>query len=608
MKALSMSPHFTRLAHAVRLVWHATPGWTIVSLALVFLQGALPLAALYCMKRIVDAVAVGNSSRDWSAVLTWIVLAGSVALLAVLCRSVADLASEAQAQLVTDAVTETLHAQSTAVDLAFYEEPRYHNTLHRALQEAPYRPTSIVNNLLQTGQSALSLLGIAGLLLAAQPRLTLILGIAALPGLVYRLVYARRSYSLQQQQTQDERYAQYFHLLLTDAFCAKEIRLFQLGGHFRKHYRALRERLRNAKLALARRRTLADAITQGLAAITTFAALAVVANQAVHGVLTIGVMVMYYQGFQSGLGFFQSLLRGIAGLYEHSLFLQNYDAFLTLEPAIAALPPVQMVPSTMTEGIQMSGVSFRYPHSEHCALQDIELTIPSGHVIALVGDNGSGKTTLAKLLCRLYDPTTGAVCVDGIDLRHVDPSSWQRQVSVVFQDYIRYHLSARENIELGNVERAVSQEEIEQAAQWSGADAVIRRLSHGYDTMLGLLFQGGQELSIGEWQKIAVARAFLRDAQLIILDEPSSALDPLAEAELFRQFRTLIQGRSAVLVSHRFSTVQMADCIYVMEKGRIVEHGTHHELLRLNGKYAHLFRTQAANYHEAPVTLAATHK
>jgi ATP-binding cassette subfamily B protein len=259
----------------------------------------------------------------------------------------------------------------------------------------------------------------------------------------------------------------------------------------------------------------------------------------------------------------------------------------------------------MRQGITFRDVGFTYPRCEQETLHGIHLTLAPGEVIALVGENGSGKTTLVKLLCRLYDPGRGAVAVDGVDLRELDPVRWRRGISVVFQDYAQYALAAWENIWLGRADATPERERIEHAAQLSGADPVIRRLPHGYDSMLGRWFKEGQELSIGEWQKVALARAFIRDAQVIVLDEPTSSLDPLAEAEVFRQFRQLIDGRSAILISHRFSTVQLADRIYVLERGGVVEHGTHRELLARNGHYARLYRAQAQYYQERPADSSA---
>jgi len=327
-----------------------------------------------------------------------------------------------------------------------------------------------------------------------------------------------------------------------------------------------------------------------------FGTLAFVAAQAIRGTITLGGLVMYYQGFQSGLGFLQAILRGLAGLYEDNLFLTDFYQFLDLRPKIQAPSQPRSVPEKFTRGITFQQDSFAYPGGTDEVLEEINLTIEPDRVIALVGENGSGKTTLIKLLCRLYDPSRGQIALDGIDIRQFDPVRWRREISVIFQDYVHYHLKAWENIWLGNIEQDPDRARIAKAAGLSGAEAVIRRLPREYDTVLGRWFQDGHELSVGEWQKIALARSFLRDARIIVLDEPTSSLDPLAEADLFEKFRQLVKGRSAILISHRFSTVRMADFIYVLDRGRIIEQGTHPELLRLNGHYARLYNAQAMHF------------
>ncbi|MDD5711984.1 MAG: ABC transporter ATP-binding protein, partial [Smithellaceae bacterium] len=420
----------------------------------------------------------------------------------------------------------------------------------------------------------------------------------AMPPAAIRFIYSRQLYGFDQRRTEMERPAHYYHTMLTNPDYAKEVRLLASGPLFRDRFRSLRGLLRKGRLDLSRRRSLADLLSQSLATLTIFGVFAFIVQQAIYRTITLGDMVMYYQGFQSGLGFLQSILRSLAGLYEDNLFLGNFYQFLELQPKIVTSEPPKEPPAEFRAGISFHGVSFGYPNSGANALSDIDLELKPGQVIALVGENGSGKTTLIKLLCRLYDPTQGSITADGVDLRQIQPERWRREISVTFQDYVHYFLSAKENIWLGNVQASQGETEIAAAAGKAGVDKVISRLPQGYETVLGVQFQNGHEISVGEWQKMALARTFFRDARIVVLDEPTSSLDPLSEAELFRQFRELIADRSAILISHRFSTVQMADRIYVLEGGRIIERGSHRELIELAGNYARLYRTQAEHYRE----------
>jgi len=589
-----------RLDFALRLVWQSAPCWTMASLALLVVQGTLPLLSLYLTKLVVDAVTTALATPDKGAafgqVALLIGLTGGVALASALCRSIAGLVSEAQGQVITDHMSDLLHAKSIEVDLEYYESAQYYDKLHRAQREAPYRPVRIVNGLVQVAQSGISLLAMAVLLFSFHWGIAAILFAAAVPGLFVRLRYAGQTYRWQRQSTPTERQAWYFHWLLTGDAHAKEIRQFDLGSLFRQRFRDLRQQLRREKIEIATRRSIAELVAQASATVAVFGSYAFIAYRTVQGAITLGDLVMYYQAFQRGQSFLREMLSGLAGLYEDNLFLSNLYEFLELKPKVVEPLHPRPIPQPMQTGLAFDQVSFQYPAGTREVLEDVSLTIRPGEVVALVGENGSGKTTLIKLLCRLYDPTNGTITLDGIDLRQLETTALRREISVVFQDYAQYHLTARENVWFGNVALPPNEERIAAAARHSGADEVIAKLPQGYETILGKWFEDGEELSVGEWQKVALARAFLRDAQIIVLDEPTGALDARAEHEVFRRFRQLAAGRTAILISHRFSTVRMADRIFVLEGGKIIESGSHDELVRLGGTYARLFETQAQYY------------
>ena len=589
-----------RLDRALRLVWQAGPGWTISSLAIVFLQGLLPLLTLYLMKLIVDGVIFAMGAADKVAafrdVVLLIILAGVVALVNALLQLIGAYVKEAQSLTVTDHMYDILHAKSIEVDLEYYENPHYLDTLHRAQQEGPSRPTHILDGLMQVGQNGISLVAMAGLLISFHWAVAVVLFAAAIPGVLVRLKYSKRLFRWQRKQTPAERRVGYYDWLLTGYNHAKEMRLFDLGGLFMGRFRDLRKQLRRERLELVKRRSAADFVAQASAALAVFGSFGFIAYRTVGGVITLGDMVMYFQAFQRGLGFLRQVLGGMAGLYEDNLFLANLYEFLDLKPKVKEPDHPRPVPRPLQKGIGFEHVSFHYPNGKRDVLKDISFLVEPGEVIALVGANGSGKTTLIKLLCRLYDPVDGAITLDGIDMRRFETGALRREISVIFQDYAQYYLTARENVWFGNIDLPPEHEDIMGAARHAGSHDLITSLPKGYETILGKWFEAGEELSIGEWQKVALARAFLRESQIIVLDEPTSAMDAKSEYEVFRRIRQLLEGRTAILISHRFSTVRMADRIFAFEKGSILESGTHEQLIKSGGKYANLFEKQAQHY------------
>jgi len=588
------------LGKALRLVWEAAAGWTVLSAILVVFQAAIPILALYLLKLVIDAVSAAASAPpgegDVQLVFVLLAAAGVLTLAGVILSGFAAWVSEAQSLVVTDHVVDVLHRKSASVDYGYYEDPRYHDTLHRAQEEAPSRPTQIVNHLTDVVQSALTALGLMVLLGTVHWLLSVVLFLAVAPTLLVRIIHGRRLFEWQRKRAALERKAVYLGWLLTLPFHAKELRLFGLGGELRGRFRDLLALIRRERLGLMRSHETAAVLAQLLAGVTVFGALAFIAWRATQGALTIGDLVMFFGALQRAESTLGSLFSGLGALYEDNLFLSTFTEFVELEERVVAPASPQPVPSPIRQGLRVRGVGFRYPHSLEPALQDVDLEVGRGQVVALVGGNGSGKTSLIKLLCRLYDPDEGVIELDGIDLRELDPEQYRRRIAAIFQDYTEYSLPATDNIGFGNVDELHSLDRIKAAARDAGVDAALERLPHGYATVLGRYFPEGEELSIGEWQKVATARAFFAQADILIADEPTSSLDAEAEAAVFQAIRELAKDRAALIVSHRFSTVRMADRIYVMDRGRIVEAGNHDELMAIGGRYARFFSVQAAPY------------
>ncbi|MBI5568489.1 MAG: ABC transporter ATP-binding protein [Desulfomonile tiedjei] len=578
-------------------VWQSGPRWMVATVALLFAQGLVPLFALYLMKLVVDGVAGGIASPDKTAAfghVAWlIILAAAVGLFAAALTALSGIVREFQSAAFQDHMQEIILKRSVELDLEYYENSRYYDALVRAQQEGSSRPVSIVHGLVQIGQNSISLLAVASLLAATHWMVTAILLVAIVPGLIVRFRYADTLYGWHRRHSATQRLAAYFHSLLTTAPSAKEVRMFGLGPTFMRRHRELRTQLRQERFRLSATLSLNELVTQGFGIVAVFGVFAVLSRRVFQGEMTLGDLVMYYQGIQYGLGYMRGMLASFTRIYEDALFLSNLQEFLALRNIVAEPDDPVPVPRPIREGIAFEQVSFRYPGDERNVLRDVSLKIGPGEVVALVGENGAGKTTLIKLLCRLYNPDRGSITIDGVDLGRLTTAALRKEVCPIFQDYARYHLTASENIRLGDVESPEDPERVSRLARFAGADEFIRRLPRSYETQLGRLFAEGAELSVGQWQRIALARAFYRDGQVIILDEPTSALDPKAEYDFFQRFREMVHGRLAIIVSHRFSTVRMADRIYVLEGGTVIEHGSHEELMRLNGTYAGLYKLQA---------------
>ncbi len=592
-----------RIDRALKFVWQASPLYSVLSGIIVLVLGVLPLVSLYMIKLIIDAVTgidfnpgTGLMDHDFSKPLMYIGIACGIGLLTAFFNFLTDYIKKAQSLTVTDYMFSVLHQKSVETDLAFYESPEYRDTLFRAQREGPYRPTSIVNGLFAAGQSGASFAAVFGLLFMFNPILPIIMVGASIPGIVFRLKYSEKIYAWQEKRTEDERRSYYFHWMLTGDAHAKEFRLFNLGQHFINKFNAIRKTLKKEKLYFEKRRAFGDFIAQSSATLAVFGSFVYIAVKTAQGSITLGDMVMYFQGFQRGLGFLKTFLESGAQMYEDNLFLSQLYDFLKVKPQVLEPEMPCQVPDKIRAGIVFKDVNFFYHNCEKKVLNCINFSIRPGEIVALVGENGSGKSTIVKLFSRLYDPDSGNITLDGVDIKNFRLDAFRKKISIVFQDPIKYQLSARENIYLGNVDQKEDMEKVTRAAGKAGIDQKIETFKSRYDTLLGRWFKNGEELSIGQWQMVAISRAFFKDADFVIFDEPSSALDPEAEKDIFSRLKTLIQGRSALIISHRYSTVKMADKILVLDKGTITEQGSHSELMTLNGKYARLYRAQANAY------------
>jgi len=589
---------FRQLKHGVALVWTTSRGLSFALGLLSLVAGVLPAAAAWVGKLIVDAVvraAETGATEDQRTALTWVLV--ELGLVAVLAGAQKGLSTCQQLlrALLGQRVNEMILEKALTLDLAAFEDSELYDRMTRARREASQRPLSLVMRSFQLAQHSFSLIAYSGLLLQLSVWALAVLVVAAIPSFFVETRFSADAFRLFTWRAPETRKQNYLEVLLAREDFAKEVKLFDLGPVFLDRYRDIFRELYAEDRALTLRRGGWGFVLGLLSTVAFYGAYAWIVLETAAKRITLGDMTMYLLVFKQGQSALAAILTSIGGMYEDSLYLSNLYEYLDYETPDQGGSATEG--PTPGDGIRFEGVSFTYPGVDAPALLDVSLHLRPGRKLALVGENGAGKTTLIKLLTRLYRPTEGRILLDGLELEAWDVDVLRKRIGVIFQDFVRYQLAAGENVGVGDVRAFNDPERWQAAAEKGMAHEFIERLPRGYQTQLGRWFDDGQELSLGQWQKVALSRAFMRDdADLLVLDEPTASMDAEAEATVFERFGRLATDKMVILISHRFSTVRMADEIVVLERGQVTERGTHETLMRENGQYAHLFTLQAAGY------------
>lgn len=595
------------IAPFLRGIWATSPSLTLASLGLRLVRALLPVATLYVGKLIIDEavrlVGLGTVHAllpAWHAgqldpLLALLGLEFGLAISSDLLGRLAGYADALLSERFTNATSIRLMEHAATLDLEDFEDADLQDRLDRARRQTMGR-MNLLGQLFGQAQDAITVLSFAVGLLAYAPWLMALLAVALVPAFIGESHFNALNYSLNFQWTPERRQLEYLRQMGASVETAKEVKIFGLNRFFIERFRALSEKFYEANRRLAGRRALWGTLLGTLGTLGYYVAYAYIAWRTVRGDFSIGDLTFLAGSFRRLRQLLESLLSGFSQVAGQALYLEDLYSFFQLQPEITSRPGALPVPTPIRQGFVFENVGFRYEGSEQWALRGLSFELRAGEVLALVGENGAGKTTLVKLLARLYDPDEGRILLDGRDLRDYDLDSLRASIGVIFQDFVRYHLTVAENIGVGRIEALDDRARIERAARKGMADDVVAGLPRGYDQIIGRRFKEGVDLSGGQWQKIAIARAYMREGQVMILDEPTAALDARSEFEVFERFKELSAGRTSVLISHRFSSVRMADRILVLADGKVEASGTHEQLMTQGGRYAELFELQAAGY------------
>jgi ATP-binding cassette subfamily B protein len=581
----------------LKMVWETSRSLTLATLGLRFIAALFPIATLWVSKLIIDLVvrAIRHQHVDGNAIWKLLILELLLAVGADTVGRFTTLVDSLLGDLFTNYVSVRLMEHAATLDLVSFEDPVFYDKMERARRQTTSR-LGMLAGLSGMAQQILTLFSLLSAVIFYYPWLLVLLVLATVPVFLGETQLAMLNYSILYRFTPERRELDYLRYLGASSASAKEIKIFGLGNYLAERSRALFERFYRENKGLAVRRAVQGTLVNLIPTGSYYAAYALILRRALAGLLSVGDLTLMVSAFSRSRSIMESLVSSLVGISDQAMFVQDLFDFFETEPAIVSRPDALPAPRPIRDGFDFQHVSFAYPESSRLVLDGINFRFYPGEKVALVGENGAGKTTLVKLLARLYDPTAGRILLDGVDLRDYSVEDLRHEIGVIFQDYMRYDMLASENIGFGRIEALEDEARIGHSAEKSLAAAVVSALPSGYRQMLGRRFEGGVDLSTGQWQKVSLARAYMRDAQILILDEPTASLDARAEFQVYERFVELTTGKMAVLISHRFSTVRMADRILVLEGGKIAEQGSHQQLVALGGKYSELFELQAAGY------------